>query len=50
MTALHLDRLTWQDIKEEIQNGRDIVVVPFGSTEQHGRHMPLVSCHACNVV
>ena len=41
MTALYLDRLTWSDIKEEIQNGRDLVVVPFGSTEQHGRHMPL---------
>ena len=41
MTALHLDRLTWLDIKEEIQNGRNTVVVPFGSTEQHGRHMPL---------
>jgi creatinine amidohydrolase len=41
MTALHLDRLTWPDIKAEIQNGRDTVVVPFGSTEQHGRHMPL---------
>jgi creatinine amidohydrolase len=41
MTALYLDRLTWPDIKAEIQNGRDIVVVPFGSTEQHGRHLPL---------
>ena len=41
MTALHLDRLTWAEIKAEIQNGRDTVVVPFGSTEQHGRHMPL---------
>ena len=41
MTALHLDRLTWPEIKAEIQNGRDIVVVPFGSTEQHGRHLPL---------
>jgi creatinine amidohydrolase len=41
MTALHLDRMTWAEIKEEIQNGRDTVVVPFGSTEQHGRHMPL---------
>jgi creatinine amidohydrolase len=41
MTALHLDRLTWAEIKDEIQNGRDTVVVPFGSTEQHGRHMPL---------
>ena len=41
MTALYLDRLTWLDVKTEIQNGRDTVVVPFGSTEQHGRHMPL---------
>jgi len=41
MTALHLDRLTWAEIKEEIRDGRNTVVVPFGSTEQHGRHMPL---------
>ena len=41
MTALHLDRLTWADVKLEIENGRDTVLVPFGSTEQHGRHMPL---------
>ena len=41
MTALHLDRMTWPEIKAEIQKGRDTVVVPFGSTEQHGRHLPL---------
>jgi creatinine amidohydrolase len=41
MTALHLDRMTWADVKTEIEKGRDTVVVPFGSTEQHGRHMPL---------
>ena len=41
MTALHLDRLTWADVRLEIENGRDTVLVPFGSTEQHGRHMPL---------
>jgi len=41
MAALHLDRLTWAEVKSEIENGRDTVVVPFGSTEQHGRHMPL---------
>jgi creatinine amidohydrolase len=41
MTALHLDRMTWADVKSEIENGRDTVIVPFGSTEQHGRHMPL---------
>ena len=41
MTALHLDRLTWAEVKEEIRKGRDTVVVSFGSTEQHGRHLPL---------
>ena len=41
MTALHLDRMTWAEVKSEINNGRDTVIVPFGSTEQHGRHMPL---------
>jgi creatinine amidohydrolase len=33
--------MTWAAVKEEIQNGRDTVIVPFGSTEQHGRHLPL---------
>ena len=41
MTAIHLDRMTWSEVKMEIQAGRDTVIVPFGSTEQHGRHMPL---------
>ena len=41
MTAMHLDRMTWAEVQAEINNGRDTVVVPFGSTEQHGRHLPL---------
>jgi len=41
MTAMYLDRMTWPEVKEEIANGRDTVVVSLGSTEQHGRHMPL---------
>ncbi len=41
MSAIHLDRLTWAEVKSEIENGRDTVIVPLGSTEQHGRHMPL---------
>jgi creatinine amidohydrolase/Fe(II)-dependent formamide hydrolase-like protein len=41
MTALHLDRLTWAEVKSEIENGRDTVIAPFGSTEQRGCHMPL---------
>jgi creatinine amidohydrolase len=41
MPALHLDRMTWPQISEQIRRGRGTVVVPFGSTEQHGRHLPL---------
>jgi creatinine amidohydrolase len=41
MTAMHLDQMTWPEIKAEIEKGRDTVIVPFGSTEQHGRHLPL---------
>ena len=41
MTALHLDRLTWAEVKLEIENGKSTVIIPLGSTEQHGRHMPL---------
>jgi len=41
MPALYLDRMTWPEVKGEINNGRDTVVVPLGSTEQHGRHMPV---------
>ena len=41
MTAIYLDRLTWAEVKKKIHNGRSTVVVPFGSTEQHGRHLPL---------
>ena len=41
MTAMHLDRMTWAEVKADIDNGRNTVVVPFGSTEQHGRHLPL---------
>jgi hypothetical protein len=41
MIAMHLDHMTWAEVKAEIKNGRDTVIVPFDSTEQHGRHMPL---------
>jgi creatinine amidohydrolase len=41
MAVWFLDRMTWPDIAEQIKNGRDTVIVPFGSTEQHGRHLPI---------
>ncbi len=41
MSALELDRLTWPQIRAELDGGRDTVVVAFGATEQHGPHLPL---------
>ena len=41
MTALYLDRMTWPETAKHIRNGRETVIVPFGSTEQHGRQLPL---------
>src|SRR5689334_2799680 len=43
MGALELDKLTWPQVKAEIDGGRDTVVLAFGATEQHGPHMPLAT-------
>lgn len=43
MGALELDRMTWPEVKAEQQAGRDVLVVAFGATEQHGPHMPLAT-------
>jgi creatinine amidohydrolase len=41
MGALELDTLTWPEVRQEIEAGRDTVVVAFGAVEQHGHHLPL---------
>ncbi len=43
MPALELDKLTWPEVAAAIESGRDTVVVAFGATEQHGRHLPLAT-------
>src|SRR5437763_22129 len=40
MAATELDRLTWPEVREQVQAGRDTVVMALGATEPHGRHMP----------
>ena len=43
MTALdkiYYDDLTWPEINEAVQ-ARKVVLLPVGSTEQHGPHLPL---------
>ena len=41
-TSIHLQELSWQDIDEYL-NWKDspTVIVPIGSTEQHGPHLPM---------
>jgi creatinine amidohydrolase len=43
MSALELDRLSWPEVKAELEAGRDTVVIAFGATEQHGPHLPLAT-------
>jgi len=33
--------MTWPEVKKEMDNGREAVVVCLGSHEQHGPHLPL---------
>ena len=43
MGALEMDRMSWPEIRAELERGRDTVVLAFGATEQHGPHMPLAT-------
>jgi len=35
-----LQEMTWEEVQEHLQRD-DVVILPVGSTEQHGRHCPL---------
>jgi creatinine amidohydrolase len=41
MAEHFLERLTWPEVEARIAAGVDAVLVPIGTTEQHGHHMPL---------
>ncbi len=41
MQHVWLQDLTWPEIKERLDAGLKDILVPAGSTEQHGHHMPL---------
>jgi creatinine amidohydrolase len=41
MGALDLYTLSWPEIRDELDQGRDTIVACFGAVEQHGHHMPL---------
>ena len=41
MGALDLYTLSWPEVRDEIEAGRDTIVACFGAVEQHGHHLPL---------
>jgi creatinine amidohydrolase len=41
MAECLIERMTWPEVDERIASGVDAVLVPVGTTEQHGPHMPL---------
>lgn len=40
-SSLHLDELTWPELRDRVAAGTTIVLVPVGGTEQNGVHMAL---------
>lgn len=41
MKAIRLEELTWQDAKVAIDESQGVAIIPIGSVEQHGYHLPL---------
>src|SRR5512136_1500962 len=37
-----LSEMTWEEVAEELKR-TDLIIVPVGSTEEHGPHMPLAA-------
>jgi creatinine amidohydrolase len=40
-TSLHLEDLTWPELRDRVAAGTTVVLVPIGGTEQNGVHMAL---------
>ena len=41
METVRLEELTWTEVESAIEDGVRTAIVPVGSTEQHGPHLPL---------
>lgn len=39
--SVKIEELTWADVAAALENPRTVVVLPVGSIEQHGLHLPL---------
>lgn len=36
-----LQEMTWEEVREASFRSRGVILLPVGSTEQHGFHLPL---------
>lgn len=36
-----LQNLTWEDVQDKIKTCDGTIILPVGSTEQHGPHLPV---------
>lgn len=41
MGVLDLEKMTSPEVRRAIDDGNDTIVIPFGSLEQHGGHLPI---------
>ncbi len=41
MEKVWLHEVTWEEVREALDRSGGVVLIPIGSTEQHGRHLPL---------
>lgn len=39
--SVWLQDLTWEEVKQKIDESRGTIILPVGSTEQHGPHLPV---------
>lgn len=40
-SKLEMEEMSWKEVKEAIEKGKDTALIMMGSFEQHGPHMPL---------
>ncbi len=43
MSKVRLQEMAWPDIEAAVAGGKDTVIIPIGSIEQHGPHLPIVT-------
>jgi len=39
--SVWLQEMTWEEIQQKIESSLNTIILPFGSTEQHGPHLPV---------